>query len=312
MSWSWSTDAGLQEELKNGRRFQWREVVQIGIQICAALKHAHDHGIIHRDLKPANLLLDESGRVKLLDFGIAKLFGSTDLTTETVLGTADFMAPEQAEGRTAGPKTDLYSLGSVLYTLLAGKPPFQGKTVAEVVHKLRFDEPVPVGRLNPETPIALEHLIEKLLEKNPENRIPTAMAVSHQLRQVSDAMTIGPHESGEQVLVLGGGRTATDDSPEKIADRPTVAIVGERNSDSNSSTEETPKKNSRFVVVNEPETQIGPKDTPLDDCFAADRLGGTYGVFGIYNEIVAFAGECRSALPSDCRFRQDERPKIVD
>jgi serine/threonine-protein kinase len=91
----------LEDELKAGRRFDWREVTEIAIQLCSALKHAHDHGIIHRDIKPANILFADERRVKLADFGIARLFGSASSLTSAggVLGTADYMSPEQADGR---------------------------------------------------------------------------------------------------------------------------------------------------------------------------------------------------------------------
>ena len=90
----------LEDELRAGRRFEWREVTQLAIKLCRALKHAHDHGVIHRDLKPANLLMTPDGDIKLSDFGIARLFGNTRMTADGgVLGTAEFMAPEQADGR---------------------------------------------------------------------------------------------------------------------------------------------------------------------------------------------------------------------
>lgn len=182
----------LQDELRQGRRFDWREVTRIAIDICAALKHAHDHGIIHRDLKPANLLYTTNETVKLLDFGIAKLFGATGVTTGSVMGTADYMAPEQAEGKAVGPRTDLYSLGSVMYALLSGRPPFVGKSVPEVVHKVRFESPIPVSRLALDVPEELEDIIEQLLEKNPQHRIPTALALSHRLKAMEHALTVKP------------------------------------------------------------------------------------------------------------------------
>ena len=188
--------SSLQQEVHQGRRFSWREITRITIDICAALKHAHDHGIIHRDLKPANLLYTPNDRVKLLDFGIAKLFGNTGLTTGSVMGTADYMAPEQAEGKAVGPRTDLYSLGSVMYALLAGRPPFVGKSVPEVVHKVRFEPPIPVGRLADDVPAELEQVIEQLLEKNPQKRIPTALALSHRLKAMEHALSV--RENAEQ------------------------------------------------------------------------------------------------------------------
>ncbi len=128
----------LESELARGRRFDWREVVQIAVQVCQALRHAHDRGIIHRDIKPSNLLLSPAGEVKLSDFGIARIFGQTRLTMPgNVVGTAEFMAPEQAEGQTAGPGADLYSLGAVMYVLLAGKPLFRARSLPEARRWLR-------------------------------------------------------------------------------------------------------------------------------------------------------------------------------
>ena len=108
------------------------------------------------------------------------------------MGTVDYMAPEQGEGKPVGPRTDLYSLGSVMYALMAGRPPFVGKTVAEVIHKVRFETPVPVGRLANDVPLELEQLIEQLLEKDPQKRVPTALAVSHRLKAMEHALSIRP------------------------------------------------------------------------------------------------------------------------
>jgi serine/threonine protein kinase len=110
----------LEDELKAGRRFNWREVTNFAIQLSLALKHAHDHGIVHRDIKPANILLNDDEHVKLADFGIARLFGTTSLTTAGgVLGTADYMSPEQADGRPVTARCDQYSLGGVMYADVA-------------------------------------------------------------------------------------------------------------------------------------------------------------------------------------------------
>jgi serine/threonine-protein kinase len=117
----------LEEILAKRQRLPYDEVLAIAQQVCAALKHAHDHGIIHRDLKPPNLLMTADGVVKLTDFGIAKVFAADNLTsTGSVLGTAEFMSPEQATGKPVSKRSDLYSLGVVLYALLTGRPPFQG------------------------------------------------------------------------------------------------------------------------------------------------------------------------------------------
>jgi serine/threonine-protein kinase len=177
----------LEEELKAGRRFTWREVTGIAIQICKALKHAHDHGIIHRDIKPANILINSDERVKLADFGIARLFGSTQLTTAGgVLGTADYMSPEQADGRPVTARCDQYSLGGVMYALLAGRPPFRARSLPEMLQLQRFAEPDPVRRYAPQTPEQLEQAILQLLAKDPAQRFPNTIVVARHL----EAMTI--------------------------------------------------------------------------------------------------------------------------
>jgi len=183
----------LQDELSRGRRFHWRDVTRIAAEICQALKHAHDHGVIHRDLKPANLLLDRQESVKLTDFGIAKLFGARSQTAQGgVMGTADYMAPEQAEGLPATARCDLYSLGCVMFTLLAGHPPFRGKSMAEVVHQLRYAEPPRVRNLVWDVPQALDEIIDQLLRKDPQQRIPTALALGNRLQALERSLSVGP------------------------------------------------------------------------------------------------------------------------
>lgn len=181
----------LQEELAAGRRFAWRDVARIGIAVAQALKHAHDRGIIHRDLKPANLLIDAQDHIKLADFGIAKLYGGVNVTADGgVLGTADYMAPEQAEGKPPTTRCDLYSLGSVLFALLTGRPPFTGRTMVEVLTALQKQAPVPVRRLAPDTPAEFEQIIAQLLEKDPQKRIPTALALANRLKAMEYGLSL--------------------------------------------------------------------------------------------------------------------------
>lgn len=175
----------LQEALDAGRRYTWQEATRYGIQILKALKHAHDHGIIHRDIKPANLLLAADGVVKLSDFGIAKQFGNSGMTADGgVIGTAEYMAPEQADGRPVTNRADLYSFGGVLYNMLTGRPPFRAKNLMEMLQLQRFAEPDPVNRLNPTVPRALSDLVSQLLQKDPTKRPPTALVVLRQLEAI--------------------------------------------------------------------------------------------------------------------------------
>ena len=172
----------LEDEIRSGRRFDWHEVMPISIEMCRALKHAHDHGIIHRDIKPANIMLTADGNVKLSDFGIAKLFGAVGLTgVGGVLGTAEYMAPEQADGRPITHRCDLYSLGSLMYALLAGRPPFLSSSLPEMLQLQRFAEPDPVSRYAPKTPAELELVISELLAKDPDIRIANAMVLGRRL-----------------------------------------------------------------------------------------------------------------------------------
>jgi hypothetical protein len=165
-----------QHLLEEQRRLPWPEVLDVAMQLAPALKHAHDRGVIHRDLKPANLLRaappapDQPPRVKLTDFGIASLFASAHLTLPGgVVGTAEYLSPEQAVGKPVTRRSDLYSLGVVLYTLVTGRTPFEGEPV-ELLHKHvygRFDRP---ARLAPGLPAEFDDIICQLLEKEPAKR----------------------------------------------------------------------------------------------------------------------------------------------
>jgi serine/threonine protein kinase len=175
----------LQQQLRREKRIDWQRVIEIGIETSSALKHAHDFGIIHRDLKPANLMIDSQGRVKLTDFGIAKLFGAADATVEgSILGTADFMSPEQAEGKPVTVRSDLYALGSVCYAALTGRAPFQGKTVPEVLFNVRYGTLTPISELVKDVPSELRDLVEELLAKDPSRRPPTGLVVGNRFQSL--------------------------------------------------------------------------------------------------------------------------------
>jgi serine/threonine-protein kinase len=165
----------LHQRLKRQKRIAWPVVLDWAIDIASALKHAHDFGIIHRDIKPANLLLDLSDKIKLTDFGIAKLFGAQESTVPgSVIGTADFMPPEQAEGQAVTPRSDLYALGAICYACLAGRPPFTGTNVPEILFNVRYGVYAPIGSLAPDTPEEFARLIDELLARSVSNRPPTA------------------------------------------------------------------------------------------------------------------------------------------
>jgi hypothetical protein len=167
-------------------RLPWPVVLDLGLQIAPALKHAHDRGVIHRDLKPSNLLCVTAeppeggslGPVKLTDFGVASLFASTHLTsTGFVVGTPEYLSPEQAAGKPVTRRSDLYSLGAVLYTLLTGRTVFEGEGV-DLLHKHLYGQVERPIRLVPDLPPELDTLICQMLDKDPSRR-PADGAVLH-------------------------------------------------------------------------------------------------------------------------------------
>lgn len=189
----------LTSRLKREKRLPWREVIDIGVQVCKALKAAHNSGIVHRDLKPSNLLIDEIDSVKLTDFGIAQVFATSKLTvTGGILGTAEYMSPEQAQGNRATRQSDIYSLGAVLYVMLTGRPPFTGKTTLEIIQKHRFAQFDSPRRIVPEIPFWLDEIVCKCLSKKPEDRYPDAYVLMLRLQEVPRKVELRESEESEQ------------------------------------------------------------------------------------------------------------------
>jgi len=180
--------SSLEQVIRSGRRFDWKECVDLAIAVTRALKTAHDHGIIHRDIKPANLLIAEDGTVKLADFGIAKLFGGTAHTAEgSFVGTAEYMPPEQACGSAVDHRADIYALGMVMYAMLAGRPAFRGKSMAEIIEKHRSVPPPRIGSIVPEVPPNLEELVDRMLAKEPGERPANALQLGRLLAAIRES-----------------------------------------------------------------------------------------------------------------------------
>jgi serine/threonine protein kinase len=172
------------------------EAVDVGVQACAGLEHAHAAGLVHRDVKPANLLLREDGTVKIADFGIARAAEASRVTAAgAILGTAAYLAPEQAAGGEVTPAADVYALGAVLYESLTGRPPHTFTNLAELGRKQAEEAIVPVRELAPETPQAVEAAIMRALARLPEYRPTSAAAFAAELAGASageDATQILP------------------------------------------------------------------------------------------------------------------------
>jgi serine/threonine protein kinase len=177
------TGMSLQERLDRGGPLEVREILRIGMQTAAGLHAAHAQGLIHRDIKPANILLEEGlGSVKLTDFGLARAAEDVKLTqTGFVAGTPLYMAPEQARGEPVDHRSDLFSLGSVMYAMCTGRPPFEGSTPFVVLRQVTEVDPRPIQEINPTIPDYLVEVIERLLAKDPTDRFQSAAEVSQLL-----------------------------------------------------------------------------------------------------------------------------------
>src|SRR4051795_8202503 len=165
-------------------------------QVLGALGYAHRRGIVHRDVKPQNVILDPEGQAKVADFGIARAGHSEMTQTGAIVGTVQYLSPEQAEGRPVDARSDLYSAGLVLYELLTGRPPFDGEAPVSIALKHVNERPVPPGQLRPGIPPALEAVVLRALEKDPALRYQSAeefiAALEQAMRAPTRPVVIGP------------------------------------------------------------------------------------------------------------------------
>lgn len=175
------------------------EALRIAIEIAGAMAHAHSHRIVHRDIKPHNILIARDGRVKVADFGIARAT-TTDTVTHTgsIMGSAHYFSPEQANGQPTGEKSDIYSLGVVLYEMVTGTVPFQGESPITVALKHLRERVTPPSELNPEVPLELDDIILQAMEKEPEDRPESAVALRQELERL-----LAMHQAGKTHMPAG-------------------------------------------------------------------------------------------------------------
>jgi|HigsolmetaAR202D_1030399.scaffolds.fasta_scaffold10629_2 serine/threonine-protein kinase len=190
--------------------------VDIITQVLKAARFAHRHGIIHRDLKPHNVIVDAEGRAKVTDFGIAKA-GASDMTrTGSIMGTAQYLSPEQAQGHAVTASSDLYSIGVILYEMLTGRVPFEGESAVTIALKQVNEAPVPPSHYNPAIPPGLEAVVLRALEKDPTRRFADADEFIAAL-QAPETLMAGPPTDATQVLPLTAP-PAPLPTPEAIAE----------------------------------------------------------------------------------------------
>jgi len=180
-------------------------------QTCSALAAAHEAGIVHRDIKPSNIMLDRKGEVRVTDFGLAKRTeGDVAVTADgAVVGTPAYVAPEMAKGFEAEPRSDLYSLGATIFCALAGRPPFEGKNFAEVLVKQATEPAPPLASLAPRVDRRLCFIIDRLLNKDPEARYPSATALLDDLEGLGKLQSVAAAARAEGRAMIAGAPTAT-------------------------------------------------------------------------------------------------------
>ena len=183
----------LREVLNEGQRLMPNRALEIAAGVLTALEYSHRQGIVHRDIKPANVMLSTDGAVKVMDFGIARAVadsGATMTQTANVLGTAQYLSPEQARGETVDSRSDIYSTGCLLYELLTGRPPFQGESPVAVAYQHVRENPVPPSTLNPDVGGEADAIVMKALTKNPANRYQSADEMRTDIERALQGATV--------------------------------------------------------------------------------------------------------------------------
>jgi serine/threonine-protein kinase len=203
------TGEDLQHRLSRQEPMSLRRKLEVAAEICDGLAYAHRRGLVHRDVKPANIFITDDGVVKLLDFGLARMVASELTRSNMMMGTLNYMAPEQVRGERTDHRADIFSFGVVLYEMLSGRKAFQGDSFATTIYKILQDVPEPLLNIDPSLPHELAWLVEKALAKPKDERYQELTDMSR------DLAIIRQHLSGSEIATMagsafGGGRTPSD------------------------------------------------------------------------------------------------------
>ena len=190
----------LKEKISSGPS-EYREVLDLAIQVAEGLQEAHEKGIIHRDIKPGNIMVNEKGQAKIMDFGLAKIEWGPDLTkTATIMGTVAYMSPEQAKGEAVDHRTDIWSFGAMLYEWLTGERPFKSHPDQAAIYEILHEEPQPITSLRRDLPLELEEIVKKSLEKDPVKRYQKMRDILADLESLRKKIEAGAVEKHPQEL----------------------------------------------------------------------------------------------------------------
>ncbi|MEE9298677.1 MAG: Stk1 family PASTA domain-containing Ser/Thr kinase, partial [Acidimicrobiia bacterium] len=218
----------LRDVLRSEGALLPRRVAEIGAEVCVAVSVAHNQGLVHRDIKPANVLLTPDGAVKVADFGIARAFDDSDQLTKTgaVIGTATYFSPEQAQGQPADARSDIYSVGVVMYELLTGSPPFSGESPVAVAYQHVQEAPEPPSRLDPNVPPGLEAIVLKAMAKQPDDRYQSAAEMVEDIDRLLAGqvpLAAPQNEAPTREITAGAPPPMPPQGPDTRPDTPTVS-----------------------------------------------------------------------------------------
>jgi predicted Ser/Thr protein kinase len=197
--------------------FPVETIIPMYEQVCSALDHAHEHKIVHRDVKPANIMVLESGLVKMTDFGIAKMMAVGMTQAGQILGTPNYMSPEQVKGRQVDGRSDIFSLGVILYELVTGEKPFGGQNITTVIYKIINENPIPPRELDATIPLGLSYVIQKALAKSADERYQTCRELAEDLKNFKN---LGGATAPSATVIVRVPQFAAEAAPPPAAQPP--------------------------------------------------------------------------------------------
>jgi len=291
------------------------EAVEVTRQMLAAAEFAHEHGIVHRDLKPMNVLIDRDGRVRVTDFGIARAGGSEITRTGSVMGTAQYLSPEQAQGMEVTATADIYSIGVILFEMLCGRVPFDGESAVAIAMKQVGEEPPRPSSINPKVSPALDAVVLKALAKDPAARYGSAAemaaALDAAMADPDRAPAVGPPDEGRSrrrwliaaliVLLLAGGALAW------FLTRPEMVTVPDVTGES---------EDPAIIALQDADFEVATEriesDIPEGEVIEQDPAGGSEAERGSTVTITVSLGPGAVAVPRVAGLRVPEARRVLE